>query len=228
MMRHFTILIMIARLMSSQTSSLSISTSAEGKRSLNVDLVHCWPFDSNFIDKIEGVKMFGDVNSQFISDRFQKSSSALYLNFGRIELPSGFYLNNGSFTLSTWVNVSSYSMRPKFLQFDAGMSNTILTFGFRFSNYNATGPYFYENGINYISTQKLSLKKWEHLAYVYESETVSIYINGVSVFQAIINYWPSVFYDHIYLGGFNQVTFDDLRMYSRGLSATEVAQLFEQ
>ena len=134
-----------------------------------------------------------------------------------------------TFSVSLWVNPSSY---------DPSGSGTlpiwVVGYGSPLDLGGETGgDLFYSVG-QFFSTPftALPLNTWSHVAYVVGGGNISLYINGV--FEETDSYSPTSITDlalgadahnnQFYFGG----SLDDLRIYDRALSATEIAALYSQ
>ena len=70
---------------------------------LNVSgLVNYWTFCSSLNDVIGQATLFGANNATLVSDRFGQPSSALNLQFGFVQAPTGVYFT-GDCTVTAWV-----------------------------------------------------------------------------------------------------------------------------
>ena len=75
----------------------------------NQYLIHYWPFNGNYNDVISNANLFNGKNNSLISDRFNRTNSSLYLNYGYLQVPNGYYIY-GDFTLTIWVKM--YTLEP--------------------------------------------------------------------------------------------------------------------
>ena len=68
--------------------------------------------------------------TSFISDRFGCTTSALALNGGWTQVPSGIYFNTPEFTISVWVypHIVSYYARVIYFGNGASLDNIALNF----------------------------------------------------------------------------------------------------
>ena len=77
----------------------------------------------------------------------------------------------------------------------------------------------------------LMLNKWQNIAYVLDYPQFNIYIDGVSVVNASVNFYPSnVIRTSGYIGKSNwvgwdkmaDVDLDEIKIFNRGLNKTEI------
>ena len=76
--------------------------------SLTSFLQNEWTFNQNLMDSIGFSPFYNPINISFTTDRLGKENSAIYLNSGYLEIPTGIKLNE-SFTITTWIKPLSNS-----------------------------------------------------------------------------------------------------------------------
>ncbi len=153
-----------------------------------------------------------------------------------VSLPTGIVSSLTDFTVSAWVNLGATSSYSRVFDFGTGTTrNMYLTV-----NYGGSGPRFGittsgsggEQTVRY-NTQ-LPLNTWTHLAVTLSGTTATLYVNGIAVGtntnvtlepsslgSTTRNYIGKSQYSDPYLNG----TVDDFQIYSRALSASEIATL---
>lgn len=88
----------------------------------------------------------------------------------------GFGTNN--FTLEAWIYKTADTGQESIFDFRTQASDNAVAIGVR----NANKPYVYVNGAYRIdSATELTLSAWNHIAYVREGTTGTLYLNGTSV-----------------------------------------------
>ncbi|MDP4270415.1 MAG: LamG-like jellyroll fold domain-containing protein [Bacteroidota bacterium] len=158
-------------------------------------------------------------------------------------------INSGlsSFTFSTWVKMTALKNATRFFDWGTGADGTNNFLAF-IPSYNGDDQYMAlrfrpasGTAINVASTEKCPVGTWAHIAVTYSwngsSGTGTIYLNGKAVGTASgITFNPSTFLGSTannYFGysrwstdtnGFNG-TFDDIRIYNRALTASDVSAL---
>ncbi len=98
-------------------------------------------------DVIGNADMTQGSLTTFVTDRFGKANSALNLNGGYTQVPSGVYFNTTSFSISAWVYSGASGWWARLIDFGNGMNldNVIVTIdsGFNqlpcFEMYDASG-----------------------------------------------------------------------------------------
>jgi hypothetical protein len=180
--------------------------------------------------------MINGYNVKFVEDRFGKPNSAIRFSDGFYQVPSGFYFKS-DFTISVWLKVNVFVPYSTILEFASEQNidyvslktnnyNTnklqpILTIGFSYSNSYVTSPYYLPRG------------QWTHLVVTLSGTTGSVYLNGILSAQINDMYIPkninrtsnfigkdtSNYYGNLWSD------LDDLRIYDRALSQSEIYDL---
>jgi len=203
-------------------------------------LTHYWPiYNSSMNDVIDNADMSQGISTIYVSDRFGKSNSALGLNGGWTQVPSGIYLNANTFTISVWIypqNVGSYS---RIIDFGNGnpYDNVIL----RLSTGSDLKPgfvlYTKQSGQVFQTTNFLTTQNWQLITVTYNSSNISFYVNGslelskkcsYARFNELrkLNYIGKGWSDsnHFYSSSY----IDDLRFYNKCLTQNEILDLMYQ
>lgn len=157
-----------------------------------------------------------------------------------VSLPSGAVSGLNNFTMCAWVKVASFNTWSRIFDFGSGTTNYMfLTPQYDAAAANAMKPRFAirtpaiaEQQIN--STVALTSNTWMHIAVTLSNTTGRIYINGVqaginssmtlkpsSLGNTTLNYLGRSQFNDPYFAG----ALDDLRIYARALSATELTAL---
>jgi hypothetical protein len=222
--------------------------SASSYNNLNKGLMAYYPLDGNMLDA-SGNNRHGIRQGGFFSEnRKGESGKTLSFNggaqYGRI--PIGSDLLSGDFTLSAWVNFSSF----------ANNYPTIFEGENHYLNLHGLGPIYgadlgkivyYDQSApqsprgTIVTSSAVEESKWISVQLVKDGQKLSLYINGTlsQEFQGVSGVIQAG--SHINLG--NQDSFgtinnpsesectlfgalDDIRVYNRALSASEVDQLY--
>ncbi len=152
---------------------------------LRAGLVGYWPFDGNAQD-LSGKENHGTVmDAGFVNTVPTVLGAGQALNLESPEqhvlVPANPSLNSGIFTLSMFVN-------------DKGQSSNINRFTSRTVDTFETGidKVFGTDSISYYSPsagwvrtgEVMEMETWNHLAYVSDGETMSVYLNGATISEA--------------------------------------------
>jgi hypothetical protein len=167
-----------------------------------------------------------------------KSGNALSLNgtSAYASLPAGIVSSVGNFTIATWVKVNSLSDWARIFDFGTGTNSYMFLApqtgggGLRFAITNAGNGA--EQQIN--ASSALAAGVWKHVAVTLSGTTGILYVDGVEVARnsnmtltpaslgsTTQNYIGKSQFSDPYLNGL----VDDFRIYSRALSAAEIAAL---
>jgi DUF1680 family protein len=157
---------------------------------------------------------------------------------GYVRLPSGLLANVGDFTVALWVNLAAATQWSRIFDFGSGTSSYMFLTprssagGIRFAiTSSGAGA---EQTIN--SAAPLATGTWKHVAVTAAGTTGILYVDGVEAARGSVTLRPSslVTTSATYVGRsqfandpFLNGQVDQLRIYSRALSATEVRSLFQ-
>ena len=202
-------------------------------------LTHYWPFtNGQAVDAIGTAHMTQGSLTSFTSDRFGCPNSALALNGGWTQVPSGIYFNTLEFSISVWVYPQQIGYHARVIDFGNGQSDNVLLK--LDSNLDCMPSFKICNGSStctqIVSSHLLIQNEWQMLTATFNSTTMSIYTNktllksldfSLSMSQTLIrvnNYigrsnWPADNYSWSFL--------DDLRFYNKCLSQSEIVYLVD-
>ena len=191
--------------------------------------------DNHTKDIIGNANMYNGYNVQFVEDRFGKANSAIRFSDGYYQVPPGVYFN-GDFSVSVWVKINVQTDSSRIIDFnndECSINNVIV--GASDSGNNLP---FFQHIVSIFNSKvdsNLALinGQWTHLVVTLNEITGSIYINGLLVGQAFDVYVPRYANRTLnYIGkscsaddGNLQADLDDLRIYNRALSQSEVYDL---
>ena len=222
-------------LTSTPSTSASTSTSTTTTFNTNEYLTHYWPITTSAMnDQIGTADMFQGAFTNFTFDRFNCPNSALALNGGWTQIPSGVYFNTPEFTISVWVFPLQVGYLSFIIDFGNGYNadNIILKHD---SGGNDIPALRINNGSQSIgtaqSTGSLTLSKWQLLTATFDSSIMKIYINGIQKGSLISVYTlPTITRTLNYIGKSDSSTYsysylDDLRFYKESLSQSEIIDL---
>jgi hypothetical protein len=215
---------------------------------LETGLVAHYPFNGNAEDK-SGKGRHATVSGAVLTtDRSGQSNSA-YLFDGLDDLISASStsgLTNSNLTYSAWIKptanpaASSYTTLVSIGGMGADQCMTInnnyhSTLGVNVGGYNTITTV--SNASSVSSKQLPVLSEWVHVTYTRSNTDIKLYLNGelkgsVTTNDALPKYTtPAIFTMGTRYNkseGFFKGAMDEVRIYDRALSATEVQELFKQ
>jgi Concanavalin A-like lectin/glucanases superfamily len=223
----------------------------EGDSIPKLGLVAYYPFSGNTND-ISGNSLNATNNGATLSaDRFGAANSAYYFN-GNNSLTLGYFsaFKLHQFTLSVWVKMDSVQ--------STGTYTAIVCSPFTWSGPNGGGAawkLWFEGGkwksrmydtvdVGWkdIASNVALSTKWIHLASTFNGSIQKFYVNGVFV-DSLLSYvsysWSDQVRDSVYAGAsresptgalsdFMKGAIDDIRIYSRALSESEILTLYHE
>ena len=191
-------------------------------------LTQYWPIcNGTMLDEIGSSHMTQGNLTSFTSDRFGNLNSALALNGGWTQVPSGVYFNLPQFTISVWIYPQSIGYHARIIDFGIGRThNIILTFDSYVSICLMSNCYS-------ASTSLVNINAWQFLAVTYNGNDASIYLNGKLVAKASFNFGlQTLTRTNCYIGksnwpedGYSFSYIDDLRFYYKSLNQKEIISL---
>ncbi|MEI6820595.1 MAG: FISUMP domain-containing protein [Bacteroidota bacterium] len=202
-------------------------------------LVANYPFNGNANDESNNGNN-GTVNGATLTtDRFGKPNSAYSFNGSYIEIPDNVNLHPQSYTISAWVNFSDYSGVRMILAKNAGNSTAESIGLWYMGQYitNIGGSNYGSNWITYSGDTPFN--KWFFLTSQYDNTTgiLTLFINGNVIASGTAG--CTIGYDgqpwsigtEKENGGYNYFfngKIDDIRIYDRILSASEIQTLYHE
>lgn len=175
------------------------------------------------------------IGGQYCKDRFGRENSAIYLNgksdYIILEQPPA--LSAQGFTISVWcyydTKTSFDGWHSAIISQDGQQSNRCLQLSTK--DDNITLHRFLKEPDIYLPA-KISTESWYHIVISYENNTYYAYLNGKLITQSEGDFTPSVS-EPLYIGrkSTNESYFffhgkiDDLRLYNRVITPTEVEAL---
>ena len=232
-------------LTASSTSAAQPCLKADLPATLQNGLVGYWPFCGNANDA-SGNNNNGTVNGATLtSDRFGNANSAYSFDGlnDNISLNNSILgQSNSSYSIDLWIQIEAYPTSTNFELINNRNGNSC-SYNYRLY-INSLGKLFFQKFSespwsveSIISNSSLLLSSWNHIVLIYNTNnnTMSIYLNNN--FQGTINssIWNSLLNptnigflggcnlpnDNFYLG-----KIDDISIYNRALTATEIQQLY--
>ncbi len=227
-------------------SIFSATVVATERSTANIDhnLMLYLPFDGNLKD-YSGHNRHGSALSSHKFVQTGKYAQGFQPGVGGIQISQGDLLHGlKAYSISVWVNVSSYEGNPvgaHYIYYDSSSSIS--------SRFNNTVRLYYDyptkpatnniSGSNNVMDAILLPKEWHHLAYVWDSENAfyKFYVDGLlfeqdtDLNQAELKSEPDEFF---YIGGFDIDdspfigSLDEFKLFGRALSNTEIQNLAQQ
>ena len=144
-------------------------------------LVNYWSFNSHIKDIIGGAHLFNGINAGLTNDRFGQPLSALNLNEGSYQIPTGNYFSTGQFTITVWFKLRNYGYWPSIVSLFNGFKIDTIFFGFEASSSIPSFAIFNGNIsiANSGSPSAIQLNEWTHLAFTFDQNlNYRFYINA--------------------------------------------------
>ncbi|MEY4540015.1 MAG: hypothetical protein RLZZ306_1772, partial [Bacteroidota bacterium] len=210
--------------------------------SRTVQLVSCFPFNSNLTDQIgsnNGVVNLNGGSASYVTNRNSTATSALSISNGAyVQFPTTNLLNN-TFTHSLWVSPASLPTSGNF--------NYILSIGgiglsqeLYLENESGVVKWVFRSSttsgnVDVKYPANITLGQWYHIAIVRTTNSLQMYVNGVLV-QSSPALGLSSTYASSSIGrlgsqssgivNFFNGKIDDVRLFKGGLNGLEIASLY--
>ena len=179
--------------------------------------------------------------TSFTTDRFGNANSALALNGGWTQAPSGIYFNTPEFTISVWIYPQLLGSVSNVINFGNGSPLDNIQLSIYQSRYSSPQFEIYNGSTSMItasasSSQRLAWCQWQLLTVTFSSisNMTIIYINGQATVSLNKNFNPLTqnrtkcyigksFYGTVQV--YSSSYLDDLRFYNKSLSQCEILAL---
>ncbi len=215
-------------------STLIAISSSLNAQNLTQGLIGHWPLDGNAND-ISGSNNGTITGAWFVNDRFSNSSKAIHFGSGDyISIPS--IGSHSKISFSFWVKINQtptsssvfldYGDRRAIVNFTSN-TNTLRFWGYNSSNQVIWSPQ---------PQDQLTTGTWHHIVATmdWDNKLGSFYIDGTAIQENVaISGTAPASGTHLFLGGENGTQYsifdgdmDDMRVYNRILSSTEIGQLY--
>lgn len=193
-------------------------------------------------ETLGGVVSSNPIGSTFVADRFGAASAALTLSAGQPLITAKVGVIPGGSqprTISFWLKCSPVTTAAWILQ--TGFPATRWCFGFYICPLSpgmgggdklcSLNGYGYDVLVPTSAPVICDSTNYHHLAATNDGSTSLIYIDGMAVAIGPQPSWNTSFNQPLYLGQFAGAnnfggTYDDIRVYSRALSALDIARIF--
>jgi hypothetical protein len=187
-------------------------------------------------DDIGGAHMTQGSLTTFSTDRFGNANTALNLNGGWTQVPSGFYFNTPAFTISTWIYPQSIGSWARIIDFGNGANSNNVVFAI---GSPTNKPAFQicipsSCALTLYSSQALTLSKWQFLALTYDGANAKIYIDSTLTGTTPYTFtMPNINRNGNLIGksnmggldGYSLSHIDDLRFYNKCLTQNELLNI---
>lgn len=212
---------------------LNFTTRPSLADSVKVGLIAYYPFDNNLFDSTANpANGQGFGTWSFIANRANQSSKAISISSGYIELANSsklHFVKDNTFSVTGWININSLTNSGRILSSENSEGN--LRFSVWSSGSKKRIDFGFGNSI--VSVDNIDTDTWYHFCYSYSITGSKIYINGNLVNQNSIANNEVRAFAGFRFGQKNAPAFDqfygridEMRFYSRQLSASEIAYLF--
>ena len=216
-----------------------LELTTETEPTLENGLVAYYPFNGNANDG-SGNDNDGTVNGATLtSDRNGNNNSAYTFDGSSyIELPDGIYFD-GPFTISGWVKISEHCNWCRLVDFSSENQQNHVSFSLSQNRSGQPRGDVSGNNNSILSDTSIPLNKWSQILWKYDGEFTEMFINGNKV---AVEKWSNpplaVNRTDNWIGRSNwensptkdertRGLIDDIRIYDRALSASEVSELYE-
>jgi hypothetical protein len=228
--------------------SQNINPSLTNCSGINCGLVGYWTFDGKNIEN----GRINDISGNGFHGNFSGISTTTFYVPGKIgqggkfDGTDDFFKNDTRvitaypFTLSIWFKASEVDLSENHMILTlVDKDNSTIQYGIGLDDSGGKGRIVARNTSIFegLSSQDYDDNKWHHMVGVYNSSTDRIlYIDGVSVATSNTSVTYSGLVDNVTVGRWGDSTpdsyfpgnLDDARIYNRGLTATEIQQLYNQ
>jgi hypothetical protein len=179
--------------------------------------------------------MINGSSTIITSDRRGNLNEALNLNNGYAYVPLGVYFSS-AFTITAWIYPSQLQTGSRLIDFANGPSNDNIVISLKKISTNTLYFEIYNSGNRYATVEYIALieNQWLFLSLCYDGTSVKIYFSGtVAGSSTFSNFMPN-FLNRAknYIGksnwngdGVSTTIIDELRIYNRCLSQTEINSL---
>lgn len=192
------------------------------------------------LDHIGSANMTQGSLTSFIEDRFGNAMSALALNDGWTQVPSGVYFDTPEFTVSVWVYPQNVGTFARVIDFGNGQNADNILLRLNSGTTNVAVPALRINNRSISigtaqSTRVLKNLTWQHLTATFNGSQMYLYINSVlrGKYSSVFNL-PNITRMYNYIGkangatGYSSSYLDDLRFYNKSLTQPEIFELMKK
>lgn len=208
-------------------------------------MTNYWPFYQNMNDQAGTAHFYNCIKARLAEDRLNNPRSAIFFDTGSCQVKPDVYFNS-NLTILTWIKVLKSQLGHPMFDFNNGL-NTNQVF-FSLSDGTTSRPYFQiynsqnEQTDTTASKYVINIGEWTHVAVVFNTSKVFIYVNGKNsdFINSVYNYSTvnapgNVVRNKCFFGhseweshGVPNATayFDEIKFYNRSLSLLEILDDF--
>ena len=204
---------------------------------INKGLINYWAFTNNSLDSVGTSHLYNGVGVSFTYDRYGSPNSALSLSSGYYQALAGVYFNGGPFSVTAWINMRSYVISARLIDFGIGATNNNVVFCVFLGNSATTTLNAFNSAAYYpfvTSNLVLNLNQWYHLVATYDGNFGYIYVDGLLVGSVLLINPGNVTRTTNFIGKSNWAgetnadgVYDEIRFYNRCLSANQILDLIQ-
>ncbi len=199
--------------------------------SLNDGLVAYYPFNGNANDE-SGNGNNGTINGASLTeDRFGLSNSAYRFDGVNDDITSDASVSSSKLTASAWILIEQYHCWGGII--DAFREKWEFVLDCEGSNKLEFTPWDSNSWEDYVDSQSLALDEWYHVVVVIDELVGTFYVNGMQSSSFSLGSTVSVEPASLIIGHSRSGTsqyfeglIDDVRLYDRALSESEIQQLY--
>jgi hypothetical protein len=200
--------------------------------SMDQYITHQWTFDNGQMnDQIGSSHMTqGSFTTNFTTDRFGTPNSALALNGGWTQAPSGIYFDSPEFSISVWILPQQVTRWSRIIDFGNGPDKENVVLGLSFES--TLKPFFVLNTDDLFANSQLKFGEWQFLVATFDGSIAKLYSNGQIVMNTTSGYTYPITRFNCYIGKsswdidrYSNTYLDDLRFYNKSLTGSDVIQL---
>lgn len=189
-------------------------------------LLHEFRFNNTYTNESGNVTFGNNANTNFQPDRFGNTNAAVYINETSIQATMTLPTGSAARSFSLWIKVQSTTTPV----FSYGTDSYNSAYGFSVKPASLTN-FGYGNDLVYAINPSLP-NLWKHLVTTYDGTTAKMYLDGVEIGSALKN-WNTWLRAPLKLGSdadgnVGRVMIDDLKIYNRAITPTEIVELFRQ
>ncbi|MBL7810464.1 MAG: T9SS type A sorting domain-containing protein [Saprospiraceae bacterium] len=212
---------------------LFLSVSLFGQTTIDSGLIAFYPFCESASD-LSGHANHGTINGgvTFVEDKWGHPHSAAHFNGTNayIRVPSSVSLDTlaKSISIACWFYTKSYDSKWASLLSKSNNSSAFRQYSII---YDKDGLISF--GHTLVATHLLELNHWYHMAITYQDTIAKCYVDGILVDSNTMANQINPTNFPLYIGSdphvvteYHHGMIDDVRIYSRALSAAEVSALF--